>query len=46
MIAAPKDEEGFRALTAKIAAEREFGCANYKDGCLRRRIAVRMRARG
>ena len=42
----PVDEVGFRALTAKIAAERGFGCANYKDGCLRRRIAVRMRARG
>ena len=42
----PLDEVGFRALTAKIAAERGFGCANYKDGCLRRRIAVRMRARG
>lgn len=42
----PTDDAGFRALTAKIAAERGFGCANYKDGCLRRRIAVRMRARG
>lgn len=42
----PVDDEGFRALTTKIAAERGFGCANYKDGCLRRRIAVRMRARG
>lgn len=42
----PVDDAGFRALTAKIAAERGFGCANYKDGCLRRRIAVRMRARG
>lgn len=42
----PIDDPGFRALTAKIAAERGFGCANYKDGCLRRRIAVRMRARG
>ena len=42
----PVDELGFRALTTKIAAERGFGCANYKDGCLRRRIAVRLRARG
>ena len=46
MNAGPTDETEFRALTAKIAAERDFGCANYKDGCLRRRIAVRMRARG
>jgi len=30
----------------KIAADRGFGCASYKDKCLRRRIAVRMRARG
>lgn len=40
------DEAGFAKLTQKIAADRGFGCANYKDGCLRRRIAVRMRARG
>lgn len=40
------DDAGFRALTEKIAAERGFACASYKDGCLRRRIAVRMRARG
>jgi chemotaxis protein methyltransferase CheR len=38
------DEAAFRSLTEKIARERGFGCANYKDGCLRRRIAVRMRA--
>ena len=36
----------FAALTAKISRERGFGCASYKDKCLRRRIAVRMRARG
>ena len=36
----------FAALTAKIARERGFGCAAYKEKCLRRRIAVRMRARG
>ena len=40
------DEAGFRALTAKIAREREFSCGSYKDKCLRRRIAVRMRAKG
>ena len=46
MIAAELDEAGFAALTAKIARERAFGCASYKEKCLRRRIAVRMRARG
>ena len=39
-------DAGFADLTAKIARERGFGCASYKDKCLRRRIAVRMRARG
>ena len=39
-------DAGFAALTAKIARERGFGCASYKEKCLRRRIAVRMRARG
>jgi chemotaxis methyl-accepting protein methylase len=36
----------FAELTAKITRERGFGCASYKEKCLRRRIAVRMRARG
>jgi chemotaxis protein methyltransferase CheR len=36
----------FVALTRKISVERGFGCASYKEKCLRRRIAVRMRARG
>ncbi len=40
------DAEAFMALTAKIARDRGFGASSYKDGCLRRRIAVRMRARG
>jgi chemotaxis protein methyltransferase CheR len=44
MTADAPDDAGFRLLTEKIARERGFGCANYKDGCLRRRIAVRMRA--
>jgi chemotaxis methyl-accepting protein methylase len=39
-------DAGFDALTAKISRDRGFGCASYKDKCLRRRIAVRMRARG
>jgi chemotaxis protein methyltransferase CheR len=38
--------EGFQELTQKISVERGFGCASYKEKCLRRRIAVRMRARG
>jgi chemotaxis methyl-accepting protein methylase len=33
-------------LTRKITDERGFGCASYKEKCLSRRIAVRMRARG
>jgi len=37
---------GFTALTEKIAHDKGFGCASYKEKCLRRRIAVRMRARG
>jgi chemotaxis methyl-accepting protein methylase len=36
----------FLQLTRKISADRGFGCASYKEKCLRRRIAVRMRARG
>ena len=36
----------FLALTRKISRDRGFGCASYKEKCLRRRIAVRMRARG
>ena len=35
----------FQTLTRKISVERGFGCASYKEKCLRRRIAVRMRAR-
>lgn len=40
------EDKDFAQLTAKIAREREFRCDSYKDKCLRRRIAVRMRARG
>jgi chemotaxis protein methyltransferase CheR len=36
----------FNELTAKISRDRGFACARYKEKCLRRRIAVRMRARG
>lgn len=44
MSAGAQDE--FERLAAKITAETAFRCASYKDRCLRRRIAVRMRARG
>jgi chemotaxis protein methyltransferase CheR len=40
------DAAGFAALLAKIARDREFVCHSYKEKCLRRRIAVRLRARG
>ena len=47
MITVPDlSDAAFAELTAKIARDRGFGCASYKDKCLRRRIAVRMRARG
>lgn len=36
----------FAALTRKISDDRGFRCASYKEKCLQRRIAVRMRARG
>lgn len=39
-------DRDFADLTAKISRDRGFVCASYKDKCLRRRIAVRMRARG
>ncbi|MGH7717434.1 MAG: CheR family methyltransferase [Gemmatimonadaceae bacterium] len=35
----------FVALIDKISRERGFRCSSYKEKCLRRRIAVRMRAR-
>jgi chemotaxis methyl-accepting protein methylase len=35
----------FDALLDKIARERQFQCSSYKERCLRRRIAVRLRAR-
>lgn len=43
--ASTQDRE-FTELTRKISRERGFACASYKEKCLRRRIAVRMRARG
>ncbi|MEP7087034.1 MAG: protein-glutamate O-methyltransferase CheR [Gemmatimonadota bacterium] len=41
----PLEDDGFTTLTEKITRERGFGCASYKEKCVRRRIAVRMRAR-
>ncbi len=46
MTPAALDEASFAALTEKISRDRAFGCASYKEKCLRRRIAVRMRACG
>ena len=39
-------ERQFEALTKKISQARGLSCESYKDKCLKRRIAVRMRARG
>ncbi len=38
-------DEVFQALLDKISKDRGFRCASYKTTCLRRRVAVRMRAR-
>ena len=46
MIGDAMEDDGFATLTDKITRERGFGCASYKEKCVRRRIAVRMRARG
>ena len=46
LIHGPAADDGFRALAEKITRESEFRCTSYKDKCVRRRIAVRMRARG
>ncbi|MGH7606225.1 MAG: CheR family methyltransferase [Gemmatimonadales bacterium] len=45
-MSAPQDERAFLALTQKISRMRGVCCESYKDKCLKRRIAVRMRARG
>jgi chemotaxis protein methyltransferase CheR len=42
----PPEEPGFDALAAKISRETGLPLRDYKDKCLRRRIAVRMRASG
>src|SRR5689334_795355 len=43
---ATQTDREFQSLTQKISRDRGFACASYKEKCLRRRIAVRMRARG
>ena len=40
------DERALKALTDKISQARGVCCDAYKERCLRRRLAVRMRARG
>ena len=40
------DREGLARLLDKVTLERGFRCGSYKERCLRRRIAVRMRAKG
>ena len=44
--ASAQADREFEELTRKISRDRGFACASYKEKCLRRRIAVRMRARG
>jgi len=45
-VSSPQDERAFLALTQKISRMRGVSCESYKDKCLKRRLAVRMRARG
>ena len=39
-------DDGFADLMTKVAEGSGFRCASYKERCLRRRVAVRMRAHG
>jgi chemotaxis protein methyltransferase CheR len=41
-----REDRELDALKGKIHLERGFNCHFYKDRCLRRRLGVRMRARG
>jgi chemotaxis protein methyltransferase CheR len=41
-----QEERALDELKLKIQQDRGFNCRFYKDKCLRRRLAVRMRARG
>ena len=42
----PHDTDAFARLLDKVTRERGFQCGSYKERCLRRRIGVRMRAKG
>jgi chemotaxis methyl-accepting protein methylase len=42
----PDDADAFARLLDKVTRERGFRCGSYKERCLRRRIGVRMRAKG
>jgi chemotaxis methyl-accepting protein methylase len=46
LLPAALEEPEFLVLIGKIEQERAVPCSGYKDGCLRRRIGVRMRANG
>ncbi len=46
MIDADREAHDFFALTEQIVRERGLAVRSYKRGCLERRIAARMRARG
>ena len=41
-----RPDPGLAALLEKLARDRGFAGEAYKQGCIRRRVAVRMRARG
>jgi chemotaxis methyl-accepting protein methylase len=43
---APTEDSDMRLVMQRVARARGFCCDAYKASCLRRRIAVRMRARG
>ncbi len=42
----PREDPGFEALARRIAGQAGLDVSAYKDRCLRRRLAVRMRACG
>lgn len=46
MLQLEENDTELEQLKEKIERDRGFNCKFYKDKCLRRRIAVRMRARG
>ena len=46
MIVTPRDSDAFLALTEQIVRARGVAVGSYKRGCLERRVAARMRARG